>query len=352
MRQTVPNYVSATKTVSLTVTKATPVINWLAPAEITYGTKLGSAQLNATANVNGTLAYTPAAGAVLDGGSQTLSVTFTPHDSANYSSATKTVSMFVRKSQPHMNIDRPSNDSVSGSSVTIEGWAVDLSGTSGAGINAVHVWAYPRSTAPAMFLGAATLGLDRPDVAAVFGLPRLRFSGFSLTVPSLAAGGYQLVVFARSDVTGTFNQSVTMNLTVAAPDPVTRIDVPTNGSVLLPSFTIAGWSIDRASPTGSGINALHAYAYPAAGGSPIFLGAASYGATRADVGASFGQRFTPSGFSLNATLSPGDVHARAVSAEHRVERLREPRREPGDGCDAGLAAGAQHRHTRGRRRGR
>jgi hypothetical protein len=96
-----------------------------------------------------------------------------------------------------------------------------------------------------------------------------------------------------------------VNLTVAVPDPVTSIDVPASGSVLSPNFTIAGWSIDRASPAGTGINALHGYAYPAAGGSPIFLGAASYGATRPDIGGIFGQRFTPSGFSLNATLSPG-----------------------------------------------
>ena len=65
--------------------KATPTITWPTPADITYGTALGATQLNATASVPGTFVYTPAAGTVLNAGrGQTLSVTFTPTDAANY----------------------------------------------------------------------------------------------------------------------------------------------------------------------------------------------------------------------------------------------------------------------------
>ena len=53
---------TATKTVSINVLKATPVITWATPADITYGTALSATQLNATASVPGTFAYTPAAG--------------------------------------------------------------------------------------------------------------------------------------------------------------------------------------------------------------------------------------------------------------------------------------------------
>jgi YVTN family beta-propeller protein len=68
------------------------VITWNNPAAITYGTPLGSAQLNATANVPGTFAYSPAAGAVLNAGNgQTLSVTFTPENLSSHSPATATV---------------------------------------------------------------------------------------------------------------------------------------------------------------------------------------------------------------------------------------------------------------------
>src|SRR6185369_833518 len=58
----------------ITVQKLTPIVTWLPPADITYGTPLGATQLNATADAPGTFAYTPAAGAVLGGGAQTLSV--------------------------------------------------------------------------------------------------------------------------------------------------------------------------------------------------------------------------------------------------------------------------------------
>src|SRR6185436_6608226 len=67
------NYAVATTTVSINVLKATPVVSWTTPADITYGTALGATQLNATATVPGTFAYTPAAGTVLSvGAAQTL----------------------------------------------------------------------------------------------------------------------------------------------------------------------------------------------------------------------------------------------------------------------------------------
>ena len=89
------DYSTATATVTLTVKQATPTITWTAPSAIAYGTALTATQLNATSTVAGTFAYTPAAGTVLKAGSQTLSVTFTPTDSTDYSTATATVSITV-----------------------------------------------------------------------------------------------------------------------------------------------------------------------------------------------------------------------------------------------------------------
>lgn len=60
----------------------TPSVTWRQPNAIASGTALGTDQLNATANEGGTFAYTPAAGAVLPDGLQTLSVTFVPRDPA------------------------------------------------------------------------------------------------------------------------------------------------------------------------------------------------------------------------------------------------------------------------------
>jgi hypothetical protein len=81
---------------TLTVNKATPTISWANPANITYPTALSGVQLNATASVPGSFAYTPAAGTVLNAGNgQTLDVDFTPTDTANYNNASKDVTINV-----------------------------------------------------------------------------------------------------------------------------------------------------------------------------------------------------------------------------------------------------------------
>jgi gliding motility-associated-like protein len=77
-------------TVLITVNKATPVITWPDPAAITYGTALSTTQLNATANIPGAFTYSPAAGTVLDAGTQTLSVDFVPTNTANFNLVTNT----------------------------------------------------------------------------------------------------------------------------------------------------------------------------------------------------------------------------------------------------------------------
>jgi len=78
------------------VNQAAPVITWPAPAAIVYGTPLDASQLDATSGgIAGTFAYTPAAGSLLALGEHTLSVTFTPTDSVNYSSPTTSVPIDV-----------------------------------------------------------------------------------------------------------------------------------------------------------------------------------------------------------------------------------------------------------------
>ena len=70
----------------ITVPQEAPVLAWAHPASITYGTPLGSAQLDATANVPGTFTYSPGAGTVLTIGTHTLTATFTPANTTNYTS--------------------------------------------------------------------------------------------------------------------------------------------------------------------------------------------------------------------------------------------------------------------------
>ena len=78
------------------VQPATPSITWATPADIQFGTKLSSAQLDATASVPGTFVYSPALGAVLrPGRHESLSVTFTPTDSTDYATASGSVDINV-----------------------------------------------------------------------------------------------------------------------------------------------------------------------------------------------------------------------------------------------------------------
>lgn len=93
------NY-SGTASGTLTIAKGAPIVTWPAPAAITYGTPLSATQLNATAGIAGTFAYSPAAGTILPSGNQTLSVVFTPTDSLNYSSRTAQVTLAVNSPPP------------------------------------------------------------------------------------------------------------------------------------------------------------------------------------------------------------------------------------------------------------
>src|SRR5581483_11549261 len=83
----------ATSAVAALILK--PAVTWTNPAAITYGQALGTAQLDASANVAGGFAYNPPLGMVLNAGSQSLAVTFTPTDTVHFTNATAGVSLTV-----------------------------------------------------------------------------------------------------------------------------------------------------------------------------------------------------------------------------------------------------------------
>jgi hypothetical protein len=130
-------------------------------------------------------------------------------------------------------------------------------------------------------------------------------SGFGLTVRNLAAGTYQLVVFAHSTVTGTFNNVRTVTVTVTVPAPRMAIDGPAAGSTVGTSFLVAGWALEPAATSGSGVDAVHVWAYPTSGAAPTFFGVAMIGIPRPDVAAYFGAPGAASGYGVIGTLRPG-----------------------------------------------
>jgi hypothetical protein len=97
------NYKSAFATATITIAQATPSITWSNPDPVDAGTVLGSTQLNAVVKgvdnnvLAGTSVYTPAAGTVLNAGTQTLKVDFTPSaaNAVNYKPTSMTVQITV-----------------------------------------------------------------------------------------------------------------------------------------------------------------------------------------------------------------------------------------------------------------
>ena len=80
--------------------------------------------------------------------------------------------------------------------------------------------------------------------------------------------------------------------------PQVVIDAPRSQQDVGQPFVLAGWAADLRAPEGTGIATLHAWAYPLAGGPPVFLGATAYGGTRPDVAAVHGEQFEDAGFGL------------------------------------------------------
>jgi hypothetical protein len=115
------------------VNKAAPKITWAKPGTITYSTALSNTQLDATASVSGSFVYSPPAGTVPPGGSNTLSVTFTPTGTTDYATATGTVTLTVNKATSTTTISSVNPyPSVIGQQVTVS-FTVSGSGVSSTG---------------------------------------------------------------------------------------------------------------------------------------------------------------------------------------------------------------------------
>ena len=97
------------------------------------------------------------------------------------------------------------------------------------------------------------------------------------------------------------------------------IDAPAQATVAQP-FAVSGWAVDRAASLGAGVAVVQVWAYPTpdSGTSPIFVGSASYGQSRADVGAAFGPQFANAGYTLSVAGLPAGVYDLVVQAHSMV----------------------------------
>jgi Big-like domain-containing protein len=234
---------------------------------------------------------------------------------------TRSVRISVPGSLPVMSLDSPGNGATVGQQFVVSGWAADLASPSGAGVDTIHVYAYPNpgSGAAPVFLGGALFPQARTDVGNAFG-SRFVNSGYALQVSSLAPGAYRIAVYARSTVAAAFNNVRTADIIVSGPvsRPVITIDTPSNNATAGQPFLLAGWAIDTGSTSGTGIDAIHVWA-TRVGQPQQFVGIATYGTARADVGAAFGSaRYNPSGYTLTVSGLAAGTYDLTVYAHSRV----------------------------------
>lgn len=321
---------------TFTVTVGTPVLTWATPASITYGTPLSASQLNAATTVNGLYVYTPAAGAVLNAGTQTLAVKFSPVDSLDYHTSSATVSLTVM----------PAPLTVSAASVTR---------TYGAGNPA--------------FSGSLTGIVNNDGITASYSSP---------AIASSPAGTYPITAMLADPGNRLPNYAVTNNagtLTVAKAATATTLNAPsaaiTGASVTLSAtvtsvagtptgnvaFSVGTNALGMAALNGAGVGTLTLTTLPAGsdnvtatyGSDPNFAASASaastivvaapdytasaspaYGTVNAGQSAAFMLTVTPvNGFNQPVTFAVTGLPAYASASFN-----------PGTVTPAGAAAGA------------
>jgi hypothetical protein len=119
-----------------------------------------------------------------------------------------------------------------------------------------------------------------------------------ISAETLAAGTYSATLNVRStsvdlDMVLPVAVSITVtenrHMAFIAPAPAPNQEQP---------FLVRGWAIDTGVSTGTGVDAVDIYGGPNTS-SLVLLGHATYGIARADVGTTYGSRFTNSGFELS-----------------------------------------------------
>jgi glucose/arabinose dehydrogenase len=206
-----------------------------------------------------------------------------------------------------------------GSVLQVRGWAADRRASTGAGVGAIHVYAYPDpgSGAPPFFLGARTAPFDsRPDVAALYG-PQFQESGFQIDSPVwIPPGPTLIVVFAQSTVTGLFDSfGVLFVPDLRVGQFLGWVDhYPAVTPATVQPIPISGWAIDplvddAPASVGTGIGQVLIDIYSISGAF-IQTVPATTGLARADVAVLFGARFHNSGFyAALSDLRPGRYRA-------------------------------------------
>ncbi|MSQ24654.1 MAG: hypothetical protein EXR58_08980 [Chloroflexi bacterium] len=224
---------------------------------------------------------------------------------------------------PGVGVDNPKPGERVAGEVAIRGWAADRNSPSGTGVDAVHVYLDGPSSV-GRFLGAATYGSSRSDVAASLGSSELRDSGWNLTwnPRGVTGGNHQVYIYAHSILTGTWSLRQ-ISFELDQPGPVLMIDRPAAEAHILGVAEIAGWAADPRGQGNTGVDTVQLF-LDGGPGAGAYLGEALYGATRPDVALSLrSPQFINTGWSFAWNLGgiPEGRHVVHVLAHSSVSDL-------------------------------
>ena len=224
------DYRAASATATINVAQATPTVS-VNPVNITYGTTLADGQLGGTAAwvvggnsvmVAGTFTYTSAARTVLGAGnSQSESVTFTPNDVTDYTTASSTATVNVARAATSTLVVSSANPSVYGQALTFTATVTNTSnGSTAVPTGTVQFVVDGSNFGPPVAVGGIGLAVSLPDTF---------LSGASHTVKA---------VFTNIDGNFLGNNSTNLTQTVQTvavePDPsnptLTDLFIGSNGA--------------------------------------------------------------------------------------------------------------------------
>jgi hypothetical protein len=131
------------------------------------------------------------------------------------------------------------------------------------------------------------------------------------------------MAFGLTRATGTFSIASAVDIHVVQSSLV-AVDAPGNNATVNRPFVIGGWAIDRAAPSGTGIDTIHIWGFPVSpGGAAVFLGVPNFG-ERPDVAAAFGSQFRASGYGLLVNPPSAGVWDLLIFAHSTVSGQFEP----------------------------
>jgi hypothetical protein len=249
------DYTTATATVTLTVNQAASTFIWGAPAPITYGTPLSATQLNATSTIAGTFTYSPAAGTVLNAGKQALTATFTPTDTADYMSASTSITLTVNKAPLTINWVTPAAISYG---TALSGTQLDASST------AAGTYVYSPAAGTVLAVGSHTLSVTFTPTNAGNYTPSTATTSVTLTVnkakpaitwatPAAITYGTALSATqlnASSTVAGSFTYSPVAGTVLTAGSHTLSVTfAPTNTTDYTTATATVTLTVNKATPT-------------------------------------------------------------------------------------------------------